>query len=323
MPQDPRLTERKLHMTVVYPDGTVYNGKRDLRPIVDDLRLDSLPLDAWSVCDIAADEGFFAYWAEGKNAKRVVAIDVDDFGRYDWGFDRDEKFISEANQGRAAGGKRVFDMHHENINSRVEYFPDSIYDLRPEVHGTFDLLLNFGLLYHLRHPLMSFDIARRVCTGTMIVETQINNAHGADIPLMQFYPSTEHRSASDWSGLSTACVTHMMRNAGFTHMFYSKVNYPHRHRQIFVGCVTEQHQALFTNNPNLTYCDDKYWADCYEKSLVWDGKDWQLGTTPKPPTTIRTDAPEPAPKAPTATIATPAKQNSIATGLRKLFTKNN
>jgi hypothetical protein len=94
---DSRLESRKLHMTVVYPDGTVYQGKRDLRQQVADLGLDSLPLKDWSVCDIATDEGFFAYWAEGKGAKRVVAIDVDDFGRYDWGHERDEKFIQDAN----------------------------------------------------------------------------------------------------------------------------------------------------------------------------------------------------------------------------------
>ncbi len=49
MPQDPRLNGRKLHMTVVYPDGSVYDGKRDLRPVVRDLALESLPLEKWSV----------------------------------------------------------------------------------------------------------------------------------------------------------------------------------------------------------------------------------------------------------------------------------
>jgi hypothetical protein len=153
----------------------------------------------------------------------------------------------------------------------------------------------------------------------MIVETQINNRYSSQIPLLQFYATTEHRSASDWSGLSTACVTHMMRNSGFGHLFYSKLNYPHRHRQIFVGCINDEHRRLFADNPNLTYCDEAYWADCYEKSRVWDGSDWKLGTDAQPlaPTknesasSLRIDTP--------LTPAQPTKPTSLAHRFRKLF----
>ena len=113
----------------------------------------------------------------------------------------------------------------------------------------------------------------------MIVETQINNRYATEVPLLQFYARNEHRSASDWSGFSTACVTHMLINAGFDHVFFTKLHYPHKHRQIFVGCVNQSHQALFDKNPNLTYCDREYWDKCFEASRVWDGKSWNLEST--------------------------------------------
>ncbi|MCP5364417.1 MAG: hypothetical protein H6905_04180 [Hyphomicrobiales bacterium] len=270
------LFGRKLHMTVIYPDGTVFLGKRDLRHVIDHLGLNHIDFSGRSVCDIATDEGFFAFWAEGAGAERILATDVDDFARYDWGFQKDENFIRENNAFRAENGKRVFDIHHDSIGSKVEYVSDSIYDLTPDKHGVFDFVFNFGLIYHLRHPLLSLDRARRICSGVIVLESQINNKYGVDIPLLQFYRTTEHRSPSAWSGLSTACLTHMMKDAGFDHIFHTKLHYPHQHRQVFVGCINEDYGRLFESNPNLTYCGDAYWQRCFEASKVWNGTDWQL-----------------------------------------------
>ena len=40
---------------------------------------------------------------------------------------------------------------------KVEYRVDNIYDLSPERHGLFDLVLFLGVLYHLRNPILALD----------------------------------------------------------------------------------------------------------------------------------------------------------------------
>lgn len=89
------LFGRKLHMTVIYPDGTVFLGKRDLRHVIDHLGLNRIDFSGRSVCDIATDEGFFAFWAEGAGAERILATDVDDFARYDWGFQKTKTLFAK------------------------------------------------------------------------------------------------------------------------------------------------------------------------------------------------------------------------------------
>lgn len=272
---------KKFRMTIEYPDGQVINagGERDLRHIITDLGLDKLDLKQSSVLDIATNEGYFAFWAEKQKAKNIVAIDIDDFGRYDWGWHRDEKMIAEHNaKYRDNEGKAVFDYHHKQIGSRVKHFDNSIYELDPKIHGIFDLIFNFGLLYHLRHPLLSMDACRKVSTdkAIMVLETHINNKYGSDVPLTQFYATTECHSVTDWCGPSTAAVTHMMRDAGFEYVFMTKMHYPAQYRQIFIGCVDFKQATLFLNNTNLIFCNKEYWDSCFEKSRIWKNKKWLL-----------------------------------------------
>src|SRR3546814_3424311 len=56
--------------------------------------------------------------------------------------------------------------------------------------GLFDLIFNFGLLYHLRHPLLALDKTRAVCRGAMILETHVVNAFG-NLPASLFYRRDE------------------------------------------------------------------------------------------------------------------------------------
>lgn len=262
-------------MTVEYPDGRIFHGERDLRHIIENFNLDKLPLSEMSVLDIATNEGFFAFWAEKNKANNVVAIDIDDFNKYDWSYHRDQALIDDHNKKyRDNEGKVVFEWHHKNIGSKVKHFENSVYELDAEKHGTFDLIFNFGLLYHLRHPLLSFDVCRKVSKGIMVLETHVNNKYGSDIPLTQFYATTECHSVTDWCGPSTAAVTHMMRDAGFDYVFMSKLHYPLKHRQVFIGCTNDQFVQFFKENPNLNYCDQDYWDRCFEKSKIFSGKKW-------------------------------------------------
>src|SRR3546814_14092564 len=64
------------------------------------------------------------------------------------------------------------------LGSKAKREHKSIYDLAPKGDGLFDLIFNFGLLYHLRHPLLALDKTRAVCRCAMILETNVVNAFG-------------------------------------------------------------------------------------------------------------------------------------------------
>lgn len=64
-----------------------------------------------------------------------------------------------------------FDKIRTYLKSKVEYQLGTIYHLDPDTIGTFDVILCFGVIYHLRHVLLAFDMMRRVCRDKLYVET--------------------------------------------------------------------------------------------------------------------------------------------------------
>ena len=158
------------HHTMPYPDGTIFEGKLDHRPNIDLFKLSENNVNGMRVLDIATNDGFFAFWAEQfGHAKETVAIDVDHYEKYDWGFDGAPKEIEKLDQQDKG---EVFRFHHENLESEVVKYEASIYDLN-ETWGQFDIIFNFGLIYHLRNPIAALDACRHVCNGVMFLETHV------------------------------------------------------------------------------------------------------------------------------------------------------
>ena len=98
-------------------------------PIPEDLR-------GKRVLDIGAWDGWFSFEMERRGAE-VLAID-------NWDNPR-------------------FHEVRRLLNSRVEYRQMDVYDLTPARIGRFDIVLFFGVLYHLKHPLLALE---RVCALT-------------------------------------------------------------------------------------------------------------------------------------------------------------
>jgi tRNA (mo5U34)-methyltransferase len=63
----------------------------------------------------------------------------------------------------------------------------NVYDLNPATLGTFDLVMFFGVLYHLRHPILALQKVASVCTGTVLMQTATcdNTSNKA---LAEFHP---------------------------------------------------------------------------------------------------------------------------------------
>jgi tRNA (mo5U34)-methyltransferase len=67
----------------------------------------------------------------------------------------------------------------------------NIYDLSPDVVGTFDLCLALRILHHLRHPLLAIERIRDVCRSYVAFDIRLLRAEGNLL-----YMRTEDRSDS-------------------------------------------------------------------------------------------------------------------------------
>src|SRR5262249_49519469 len=167
-------------------DGLVTPGAHSQAELMHTLERLQLParLDGLSVLDIGAWDGYFSFEAERRGARRVVACDVapsDYFG---------------------------FATARELRGSTVEYVHGSVYDLRKEDVGTFDIVLLAGVPYHLRYPPLAPAWIHAICDGYRLPESDCldtfvvldggrvtslepNDPGLERIPLFPFYPATE------------------------------------------------------------------------------------------------------------------------------------
>lgn len=126
------------------------------------------------VLDVGCRDGFFSFEMErrGAEVKSVDYADPDAVG---------------------------FGIAARLLNSKIEYSVGNVYDLGPEEHGCFDVVLFLGLLYHLRSPMLAVDAIRSVCKpGTRVfVETQLMTDEALredDRPLWEYFARDALRS---------------------------------------------------------------------------------------------------------------------------------
>ncbi len=158
-------------------------------------------LSGKSVLDVGAWDGFFSFEAERRGARRVLATDS-----YCW----------RGGQ-RGAGTKAGFDFARGALKSEVEELEIDVIELSPERIGTFDLVFFLGVLYHMRHPLLSLERAASVTApgGMVILETHLA-LMDVKSPALAFYPGRElNNDPTNWYGPNPAAVEGMLRSAGF------------------------------------------------------------------------------------------------------------
>ena len=145
------------------PGGLVTPGWSD--PRVDKLPHYGLPADmtGMRVLDIGHAEGFFSFEAERRGAEEVVGI---------------ENYPPMA---------RKFEICRAALGSRARSHLTSVYDLSPKTFGTFDLVMFFGVLYHLRHPLLALEKIHSVCSGTVLMQTAVAQ-NWSSKPMAEFHP---------------------------------------------------------------------------------------------------------------------------------------
>ena len=172
------------------PDGSLIEGVCSLDGLRRRLARFPIPADLTGkrVLDIGAWDGFFSFELEKRGAE-VVAIDC-------WDNER-------------------FRLMRSMLNSRVDYRIHDMYELTPGTVGTFDIVIFFGVLYHLKHPLLALE---RVCALTndlACVDTFVAD-DGQPNPRMEFYEHAELGGQTDnWVGPNIPCLLAFCRTAGF------------------------------------------------------------------------------------------------------------
>jgi tRNA (mo5U34)-methyltransferase len=151
--------------------GVVTPGWFDLRPIVDQM---TWPDVRGKRClDIGTYDGYLAFELEKRGAAEVVATDISDHALWDWPYEL--KVQGPERLAAIAGEKGAgFEIASRALGSAVKKITVSIYDLRPDLVGTFDVVVCGALLLHLRDPVKAVESVRSVCTGSFLSAEQID-----------------------------------------------------------------------------------------------------------------------------------------------------
>jgi 2-polyprenyl-3-methyl-5-hydroxy-6-metoxy-1,4-benzoquinol methylase len=171
-------------------------------PSVEKLPYYGLPEDltGMRVLDIGCAEGFFSFEAERRGAREVIGIDSfpDSIRRFN--------IVKSARQSNATA------------------YLMNVYDLEPKRLGTFDLVLFYGVFYHLKHPQYALERIRSICSGDLRFQTHIYEDPAIKgTPWARFYPygymSGSNQESWDptvfWL-FNPACCVAMLDHVGFT-----------------------------------------------------------------------------------------------------------
>jgi tRNA (mo5U34)-methyltransferase len=174
-------------------------------------------LDGQRVLDVGAWDGYWTFEALRRGAKEAVA--VDDFSDYLGSLTQADRKAWE-----------TFDLCREALGHgpaqcrRVEM---DVYQVDEDKLGRFDTVFCFGLLYHLRHPLLALDRLSAVCDGEIFIESAIlddfspyrgglGKGYDGGQMVMEFYPGSQYgNNATNWWSPTLACLARMVYAAGF------------------------------------------------------------------------------------------------------------
>lgn len=203
------------HKIELYP-GFITPGFSDISALMANSGIPS-DLTGKRCLDIGTWDGAVAFEMERRGAAEVVAIDSwDGMGR-DWKgdpFPAHPTFPQPYRDG--------FNLACRALSSKVQGWQLSVMDVHPLGNdqlpglGFFDIVVMFGVLYHLRHPLMAIERVRSVCRDLLILETYIDMLDEGR-PATAFYGKGEvNNDPTTWWGPNVECVNAWLLSSGFS-----------------------------------------------------------------------------------------------------------
>ena len=149
-------------------DGTYTNGRKDVESLLDNHLFNDLNFEGQSVLDLGCWDGAFSFLAEQRGASRVVS------------FDRPS---------RHWGGRAGYDFLHEHFESKALYVDGDIYVLEQHFQKhEFEVVLAYGILYHLSDPLLAIRKMFYVCKKTIAFEGLCSQI---EQPVLELRPTSD------------------------------------------------------------------------------------------------------------------------------------
>jgi tRNA (mo5U34)-methyltransferase len=171
-----------------------------------------------TVLDVGAWDGYWTFEALRKGAEVVTAIE-----------DFSDTIGAQVNADRSSKG-HTFDLCKQALgygHDQVNLLDMSVYDVDKwsEYAVMFDYVFCFGVLYHLKHPLLALEKLHSVCKGNIHIETAIldgiqscytSHVYTGDECCFEFYPGSEYgANPSNWYVGTLKAWVAMVQSAGF------------------------------------------------------------------------------------------------------------
>lgn len=128
-----------------------------------------------TVRDIGSWDGMFAFEAERRGAKSVIAIDI-----YQACAGQIEANWNKAN--------RPFQLAKEILGSKVEYYKDTLES--QDDSWTADIVLYYGVLYHIENPLGALKKLATITKEICLIETTYAKDYAN--PVLEYRPGFEN-----------------------------------------------------------------------------------------------------------------------------------
>lgn len=164
------------------------------------------------VLDIATFDGMFAFEAEKIGAKKVVATDclynsLDNF-----------LFVKQILNSKKT--KPFFNVSPYNLSERLDvFFQEDFSNKIKNYYRKFDIVQHFGLLYHLKDPMISLAEARNVLRtgGKLIIETDIILNNNESVMVFNGLPNNVRlrNNTTVWWVPTKKCLFEMLESSLF------------------------------------------------------------------------------------------------------------
>ena len=158
-------------------------------------------LENKTVLDIGAADGFYSFLCESRGAKKVVAVDWTEFP----GFTAAHKILNSNVEFR----KLVVDestFGFTDLKSKIGTID--------EIKEKFDIILLFGVLYHLPNPIMIFKTLANITHEMLLISSHIIDSKE---PAMYYYPegSLTPGDTTNWWVPTSSCLIDIGKRLGF------------------------------------------------------------------------------------------------------------
>jgi tRNA (mo5U34)-methyltransferase len=165
-------------------------------------------LSGRSVLDVGTFDGFYAFLAEARGARRVVAVDNEQYREW-----------VRARWGVELEGGEGFRAIAALLHSEVEYRCLDAFELDP-LDESFDTILCFGILHRVKDPVGLLRVLRRRLNadGCLLLDTYgVTDPEPEDEAAVRVFEPGEvyARDAFVYWGFTAASLARLARQAGF------------------------------------------------------------------------------------------------------------